>query len=103
MITNTNSHKEQTHDLASQAGHFLRHLLEMILAVPMAVWMRHRGMEWSPITEMSGVMFVEVILLIGVVWVGIFPENRLILWQHILMIPAMLVPMLYRRDLYTGQ
>lgn len=24
------------------------------MAVPMAAWMRHRGMEWSPIAEMSG-------------------------------------------------
>ena len=72
------------------------------MAVPMAAWMRYRGMDWGPISEMSGAMFVEVILLIGVVWLGIFPENRLILWQHVLMIPAMIVPMLYRRDLYTG-
>jgi len=40
------SHKERMHGVASQAGHFLRHLLEMI--------------------------------------------------------PAMIVPMLYRRDLYTA-
>ena len=109
MTTYMNSHKERTHGVASQAGHFLRHLLEMILAMfvgmavggALALWMHYRGMDWGPISEMSGAMFVEVILLIGVVWVGIFPENRLILWQHVLMIPAMIVPMLYRRDLYT--
>ena len=137
-------HKELKHGVAAQAGHFLWHLLEMVLAmfvgmavggplalwaarmsgysdplrqipevsalvmvfimaVPMAAWMRHRDMEWRPIAEMSGAMFVEVILLIGVVWLGILSKTHLLLWQHALMIPAMIVPMLYRFDLYTGR
>ncbi len=73
------------------------------MAVPMAAWMRHRGMEWRPITEMSGVMFLEVILLICVVWLGILSRSHLVLWQHALMIPAMVVPMMFRLDLYTGR
>ncbi len=137
-------HKERRHGVAAQTGHFIRHLLEMLMAMfvgmavggvlalwaakmigysdplrqipevsalvmafnmaaPMAAWMRYRGMQWGPISEMSGVMFLEVILLICVAWLGLFPESRLVLWQHVLMIPAMIVPMLYRRDLYTGQ
>jgi hypothetical protein len=72
------------------------------MAVPMAAWMRYRGMDWGPISEMSGVMFAEVILLIGIIWLGLFPKTSLVLWQHVLMVPAMMVPMLYRRDLYTG-
>jgi len=94
MTTYMNSHKERPEVSAP--------VMAFNMTVPMAAWMHYRGMDWGPISEMSGAMFVEVILLIGVVWVGIFPENRLILWQHILMIPAMIVPMLYRRDLYTG-
>lgn len=47
-------------------------------------------------------MFVEVVLLICVVWLGLCPKSSLILRQHVLMIPAMIVPILYRRDLYTG-
>lgn len=50
-----------------------------------------------------GTMFVEVILLIGVVWLGILSKSSLVLWQHALMIQAMVVPMLFRIDLYTGR
>jgi hypothetical protein len=72
------------------------------MSVPMAAWMRHRGMEWGPISEMSGAMFVEAIVLIGVAWLGVFPRSAVVLWQHGLMMPAMLIPMLYRRNLYTA-
>jgi hypothetical protein len=72
------------------------------MTVPMAAWMRYRGMAWRPIAEMSGAMVVETILLIGVAWLGILSTSNLVLWQHVLMMPAMLVPMLYRRDLYAG-
>ncbi len=72
------------------------------MAVPMAAWMRYRGMEWGPISEMSGAMFAEVILLICVAVLGILPRNSLFHWQHVLMIPAMILPMLFRLDLYTG-
>lgn len=72
------------------------------MSAPMAAWMRHRGMEWGPVAEMSGAMFVEAIMLIGVSWLGVFPRSAVVLWQHGLMMPAMLVPMVYRRELYTA-
>ena len=138
-------HKERKYGAAAQAGHFIRHPLEMLLAMvvgmgvlgfvalraagmvgytdplhqipevsafvmafnmalPMAIWMRYRSMDWVPISEMSGAMFAEVILLISMVWLGLYPVSKLILWQHVLMVPAMIIiPMLYRFDLYTGR
>lgn len=72
------------------------------MSVPMAAWMRHRGHEWSCIWEMSGAMVAEAILLIGVAWLGVFPKANLVAWQHTLMVPAMVVVMLYRLDVYTG-
>ncbi len=78
-------------------------IMAFAMTVPMAVWMRFRGMEWHPIAEMSGAMFAEALLLIGASWLGILPEGSLVRLQHMLMMPAMLLPMLYRLDLYTGR
>ncbi len=90
MTTNTKQvdfpNKERTYGIAVQAGHFLRHLLEMCMSmcVGMAVlgvlylwaaWMRYRGMKWRPTVERSAAMFIEAILLIGVAWLGIIPER----------------------------
>ncbi len=72
------------------------------MTAPMAAWMRYRGMEWGSIVEMSGVMFLEAALLVGAYWLGAFPQSRLVPLQHTLMMPAMLLPMLYRRHVYMG-
>jgi hypothetical protein len=43
----------------------------------------------------------DVLLAFG--WVGILPKRDLALLEHGLMMPIMLVPMLFRLDLYTGR
>ncbi len=72
------------------------------MTLPMAAWMRFRKMEWRPIGEMSAAMFIEAILLIGVAQFGILQRGSLVVWLHALMMPAMLVPMFLRFDLYSG-
>jgi hypothetical protein len=72
------------------------------MTLPMAAWMRFRKMEWRPIGEMSAAMFIEAILLIGVAQFGILQRGSLVAWLHYLMMPAMLVPMFLRLDLYTA-
>jgi hypothetical protein len=52
---------------------------------------------------MSGAMFVEAFVLIGVFWLGLIPASTLFGAQHGLMVPAMIIPMLFRLDLYTGR
>lgn len=79
-------------------------VIALNMAVPMVAWMRFRHHEWAPIWEMSGAMFVEAIVLISVFWLGLVPAGRsLFSLQHVLMMPAMLIPMLFRLDLYTGR
>ncbi len=73
------------------------------MTVPMVAWMRFRGMEWRPIAEMSAAMVVEALLLIGAGWLNILPKGELTTLQHGLMMPVMLIPMLFRLDLYTGK
>lgn len=72
------------------------------MTLPMAAWMRYREMEWRPIGEMSAAMFIEAILLIGIAQFGILQRSSLVPWLHYLMMPAMLVPMFLRFDLYSG-
>jgi hypothetical protein len=51
-------------------------LIAILLTLPMAAWMRFRGMEWRPIVEMSAVPIGLAILLIGGVWAGLASDAR---------------------------
>jgi hypothetical protein len=75
-------------------------------SLPMAAWMRFRGMEWRPNLEMSGATIGLAILLIGLAWLGIVPKSSLLQWQIGfcgLACPIMVVVMLFRLDLYAGR
>jgi hypothetical protein len=78
------------------------------MSAPMAAWMWFRGMDWRSIGEMTAAMVAEAILLLGAYWLGVLVNaevngtSTLFVWQHLLMMPAMLVPMLLRLDMYTG-
>jgi len=72
------------------------------LSMPMAVWMRFRGVAWRPTLEMSGsTMAVGLLLVIGY-WFGGVPEESLISVQASLACPLMLVVMLFRFRLYSA-
>src|SRR5919108_4887204 len=72
------------------------------LALPMTAWMRFRGHEWHPTLEMASTSIILPILLIGAGWLGIVPEGSRLTLLKILACPVMLIPMLFRLDLYTG-
>jgi hypothetical protein len=65
--------------------------------------MRFRGMAWRPIAEMAAGMVVLALLILAAGRFGFVAMTTLPLLAHGLMMPAMLVPMLLRRELYTGQ
>jgi hypothetical protein len=73
------------------------------MTAPMAAWMLVRGMPRWATAEMSAVMPVLATALLMLGWLAIVPKSQLALLEHGLMMPAMLVPMLVRLDLYTGQ
>ncbi len=89
------------------SGSFLEHpglrapLMAMNMTVGMAVWMRHRGHGWAPITEMSAAMFVPIAVLIGPFWAGALSGEGLQGAMHVLMVPAMVIALLHRRDEYA--
>jgi hypothetical protein len=73
------------------------------MTAPMAAWMVYRGMPRRPIAEMAAVMPVLGAALLVVGWLSVLPRGDLALLEHGLMMPAMLVPMFFRLDLYTSK
>jgi hypothetical protein len=73
------------------------------MTTPMVAWMLFRGMPRRETTEMAVVMPVLAIALLALGWLAIVPRGDLALLEHGLMMPAMLVPMVFRLDLYTGR
>jgi flagellar biosynthetic protein FliP len=71
------------------------------MTIGMAVWMRHRGHGWGAIAEMGAAMFVPLAVLIGPFWAGWLSGGALLVLMHVLMLPAMAVAMLHRRDEYA--
>ena len=67
-----------------------------------------RGMAWGPIAEMSAAMVVEALAIIVLYWMSVLANvavgglSTLWVWQHGLMVPAMLVRMLVKLDFYSG-
>ena len=78
-------------------------IVTVSMTAPMTVWMLYRGMPRRAIVEMSAVMPIVAVVLVGLSWLGVLPKDELALLEHGLMMPAMLIPMLLRLDLYTGR
>lgn len=71
------------------------------MTVGMSIWMRVRGHGWAPIAEMGAAMYVPFLVLFVPWWLGGISAGFLTVGGHVLMLPAMLVPMLLRRAEYT--
>ena len=73
------------------------------MTVPMVAWMRYRGHGWAPAADMTAAMFLPSFAAIALLWTGLVENtDTLMLIQHVVMFPAMLVAMLLRLDEYTG-
>jgi hypothetical protein len=73
------------------------------MTAPMVAWMRYRGHGWPASAEMSAAMFIPTLGLIAVLGSGLVGDiGTLLVIQHVVMLPSMLVAMLLRRDEYTG-
>jgi hypothetical protein len=71
------------------------------MTIGMAVWMRHRGHQWSAVGEMACAMYVPLVMVLVPFWLGAITEEAVLGPMHLLMLPAMAVAMLHRRDEYT--
>jgi hypothetical protein len=70
------------------------------MSLGMGAWMRYRGHGWRSIAEMSSTMYVPFAVLLPAVWAGVIDGGTMIAAGHLLMLPAMLGLMLWRREEY---
>jgi hypothetical protein len=76
-------------------------IVTFTMTAPMVTWMAYRRMPRRSIVEMAAVMPILGAALLVLGWLSVLPTGELALWEHGLMMPAMLVPMLFRLELYT--
>ncbi len=85
------------------AEHADLHALVMAtdMALGMGVWMRVRRHSWRSVLEMSAAMYVPFVVLLAPFWAGLLSGEALLTWGHVLMLPAMAVPMTRRPHDYA--
>jgi hypothetical protein len=66
------------------------------MAVGMGAWMRVRGHAWRGISWMAAVMYLPFLALLVPYWAGGVAGGAVLLWGHVLMLPAMALAMLAR-------
>lgn len=71
------------------------------MSIGMAAWMRFRGCRWRAIAEMSLAMYVPFLVMYPFYLTGTAGPTAVMMVGHVLMIPAMVVAMLLRKDEYT--
>lgn len=77
-------------------------VLEMAftMSAGMAFWMRRRGHAWPGIGEMCGAMFLPALVLVPLLGADLVDPDAAMAWEHLAMLPLMLVVMLRRRTEY---
>jgi hypothetical protein len=71
------------------------------MTVAMSAWMKVRGHRWRPIVEMGAAMYVPFLVLFVPLALGVIDTGALMLWGHLLMLPAMAAAMLLRPREYA--
>jgi uncharacterized membrane protein YhaH (DUF805 family) len=71
------------------------------MAVGMVAWMRLRGHPWRATAEMTLAMSVATTVALGMFWLHIVDADPMIALMHVLMLPAMFVAMVRRREEYS--
>ena len=67
------------------------------MSIGMAAWMRIRKHAWPHIAEMCAWMSAPFVVLLVPYWMNLISGDTLMTAGHLLMFPAMLVPMLRHR------
>jgi hypothetical protein len=72
------------------------------MILPMLAWMWHRGHGPIALGQMTAAMYAPFVVCFPLVWFGVLSATGLMIAGHVVMVPAMTVAMLWRRDEYTG-
>jgi hypothetical protein len=90
-------------ELRSEAPALLLLGMGITMTVPMVAWMRYRGHGWAASNEMTASMLVPTAGVIGLLGAGLVDDiGALLVLEHVVMLPSMLVAMLLRREEYSG-
>jgi flagellar biosynthetic protein FliP len=76
-------------------------LMAAYMTIGMSVWMIIRRCSWPAIAEMGLAMFVPFVMMYPFYWAGLVNTTAVMVVGHVLMVPAMIVAMLLRKDEYT--
>jgi hypothetical protein len=72
------------------------------MTVPMVLWMRYRGHTWKSGGEMAAAMNAPLLPALALYGAGAIPSRAVLGIQMMLMIPAMVALMLYRKEEYSA-
>ncbi|HEX2773007.1 MAG TPA: hypothetical protein VHN18_11345 [Micromonosporaceae bacterium] len=70
------------------------------MTLGMALWMKIRRHSWPRIAEMSAAMYLPFVVLLVPYWLDAISGDALMTAGHLLMLPAMLAAMVWRRSDY---
>jgi hypothetical protein len=89
-------------ELRSDAPAVLLLGMGITMTVPMVAWMRYRGHGWAASNEMAASMMIPTAGVIALLGAGLVDDvGALLMIEHVVMLPSMLVAMLLRRDEYS--
>lgn len=72
------------------------------MSVGMGAWMWFLGHRWLHVLEMSAAMYAAFAVLYPLLWLSFLEPGDVVVVGHLLMLPAMLVAMLARLDVYAA-
>jgi hypothetical protein len=72
------------------------------MTAPMVLWMRYRSHSWERCGEMAVAMNLPLLPLLLLYGLGAIPADGVLALQMMLMIPAMVGAMLYRKEEYSS-
>lgn len=72
-----------------------------LMTGPMVAWMRRMGHGWRPCVEMAAGMYVPTFAVIALMAAGTLEFMDAMMWEHVAMLPSMLLVMLLRREEYS--
>jgi hypothetical protein len=77
--------------------------MALTMTAPMIAWMRYRGHAWSACSDMTAAMVIPTLGVLALLGSGLVEDvGTLLVIEHVVMLPSMLVAMLLRRNEYTG-
>lgn len=88
-----------SHSAQPELGYLV---MALNMSIGMAAWMRFRRHGWAPTLEMCAAMFVPVVPLFPMLWLGWIDAGTMMTLAHVAMFPLMLAAMLRRLDEYAG-